>query len=200
MFLNFPAFLGTARLGKGLKDMSNDAAFALLLLLLGSTLGICIVHAVLTRVLRFIGRSIAPQLVVLTAILLGNIPIVWLAFNLVFREFAGNFSDIACGITYVVLTYNALGFCYFCVLNLSEGSLHVHILMDLLLSGRMQKDELDARYDVNTMINARVERMIALGQLRGQNGLFVVNNRGLLTVGRVLHIWRKLLKLPLSPT
>jgi hypothetical protein len=42
--------------------------------------------------------------------------------------------------------------------------------------------------------------MIALGQLRGQNGLFVVNNRGLLTVGRVLHIWRKLLKLPLSPT
>jgi hypothetical protein len=179
--------------------MSNSAALALLLLLLGSPLGICIIHAVLTRVIRFLGHSIAPQLVVLGTVLLGNIPMVWMAWSLAIPEFAGNLYGMSWCVAYVVLTYNALGFCYFCVLNVSETSLHVHILMHLLLSGRMRRDELAARYDVSTMISARVERMIALGQLRSRGGFFVVNNRGLLTVGRILHIWRKLLKLPLSP-
>ena len=179
--------------------MRNSAALILLALLLGSTVLTCIVHAMLTRLMRILRRSVAPQLVVLGIVLLGNIPILQLTSNLVFPELNGGLFAEACCIMYVLLTYNALGFCYFCVLNVSETSLHVHILMDLLLSGHLRGDELSTRYNVSAMIHARVERMIELGQLRNQSGRFVVNNRGLLIVGRIIHVWRRVLNLPLTP-
>jgi hypothetical protein len=179
--------------------MSDFAAFALLLLLLASPLAICIIHSVLTRLFAILGRSVAPQIVVFGTVLLGNIPMLWFAWKLVFREFAGDLAAIGCGVALVACTYNALGFCYFCLLNLSETSLHVHILMDLLLFGPVRADELAMRYGVRDMMNVRVERIIALGQVRNQNGLFIVNSRGLLTVGRIIHLWRKLLGLPLWP-
>jgi hypothetical protein len=180
--------------------MPESAALTLTLLLLTSPFAICIIQAAMTRFIRLLGLSISPQLLVLGIVLLGNIPMLWLAWRLVLQELAGGFLAGACGVTLVVLTYNALGFCYFSLLNLSETSLHVHILMDLLLSGPMAVDELASRYSVAALINARVDRMIALGQLRSLNGLFRVNSRGLLVVGRVIHVWRKLLRLPLSPS
>lgn len=179
--------------------MQHFSVTALLLLLLASPLVISIVHAAMTRLLRLLGVSIAPQLVVLRTVALGNVLMVWLAWELVFGKLGAGFSAIASGFTLVVLTYNALGFCYFCLLNLSETSLHVHILMDLLLSGPIPAEQLSIRYGVSEMINTRVERMIALGQLQRQNGFFVVNSPGLLTVGRIIHGCRKILRLPLAP-
>jgi hypothetical protein len=180
--------------------MRDSSALTLLLLFLASPLAVCIVQAAFTRLIRLLGLSFAPQLMVLGAVLLGNVPMVWLTWKLIFAQLLGDWPAVASGVALVLLTYNALGFCYFSLLNLSETSLHVHILTDLLLSGPMPADELAARYGIREMIHARIERMIALGQLRGQGGLFVVNSRGLLAVGRVIQVWRKLLGLPLSPT
>ncbi len=180
--------------------MSASPAARLLLLLLASPLAVCLIQAALTRIIRLLGFSLAPQLMVLGIVLLGNVPLVWLAWKLAFTSLAGNWPAMACGVVLVLLTYNALGFLYFNLLNLSETSLHVHILMDLLLSGSMPAGELAARYGVDNMMETRIERMIQLGQLRAQGAFFVVNNRSLLHVGRVIHIWRKLLKLPLTPT
>jgi len=181
--------------------MRDSPALTLLFLLLVSPLAVCITNAVLTRLFRIIGRrSVAPQLVVIGTVLFGNLPMLWLAWKLALQQLAPDVQAVFSGVVLVVLTYNGLGFCYFCLLNLSETSLHVHILMDLLLSGSMQAEELAVRYGVSEMINTRIERMIALGQLRNQNGFFVVNNRGLLAIGLVVQMWRKLLRLPLSPT
>ncbi|MGB6943706.1 MAG: hypothetical protein WBE37_15000 [Bryobacteraceae bacterium] len=167
---------------------------------MASPLAVCLIQAALTRIIRLLGVSLAPQLVVLGTVLLGNLPMVWLAWKLAFTPLAGNWPAMACGVVLVLLTYNALGFLYFNLLNLSETSLHVHILMDLLLSGSMPAGELAARYGVDNMIETRIERMIQLGQLQAQGASFVVNNRSLLHVGRVIHFWRKLLRLPLTPT
>ena len=179
--------------------MHESSALSLLLLLLAAPLAICIIQAALTRLCRPLGLLIAPQLLVLGTVLAGNVPMVWLAWRLAFSELAGDRVAIACGVALVVLTYNTLGVCYFCMLNLSETSLHVHILMDLLISGPMPVDELAARYGVGEMIEVRIERMIALGQLQSQGEYFVVRNTGLLVIGRIIHLWRKLLGLPLKP-
>jgi hypothetical protein len=170
------------------------------LVLLASPLAVCLIQAALTRLIRLLGVFLAPQVMVLGTVLLGNLPMVWLAWRLAFTPLAGDWPAIACGVVFVLLIYNALGFCYFNLLNLSETSLHVHILTDLLLSGSMPARELAARYGVDDMMETRIERMIQLGQLRAQGGSFIVNNRGLLRVGRVIHMWRKLLRLPLIPT
>lgn len=179
--------------------MRLSAPLILLLLLLASPLGIFLLQAALSRMLRLLRLSVAPQLLALGIVGIGNIPIIWLAWKWVFAGLAGDWLSIACGLILVIGTYHGLSFCYFNLLNLSETSLHVHILMELLLSGSAPAIDLEARYGVKEMMEVRVERMITLGQLRHHGDRFVANNRTLLIVGRLIHFWRRVLKLPLSP-
>jgi len=177
-----------------------SAPLILLLLLLASPLAICLVQALFSRLFRLLGLRVAPQILVLGIVAIGNVAILWLAWKWVFAALTGDWLSIACGLILVLSTYQALSFCYFNLLNLSETSLHIHILMDLLVSGPVPAAELEARYGVKEMMQTRVERMIKLGQLRRSQGdRFVANNRTLLLIGRLIHLWRRVLKLPLSP-
>src|SRR5206468_4583528 len=110
--------------------------------------------------------SLAPQLVALSTVLIGNVVLVWLAWDLALKDLCCGLVEQVSGVFYVLLAYNALAFCYFAVLNASETSLHVHILMTILAEGSIQPQELATRYDAKHMINARIERMIALGQIK----------------------------------
>jgi len=168
-------------------------------LLVIAPLGICFAHAVLTRLMGLFGQGrIAPQLVVLGTVLIGNVPMVWAAWKLVLERVCTGPAEIVAGILYVMLTYNAFGFCYFHVLNASETSLHVHIMMELL-KGNMPSDSLSKKYSAKDMITTRIERMIALGQLTEHDGHFVLHRGTLIIVGRVINFWRRILDLPLTP-
>jgi hypothetical protein len=77
--------------------------------------------------------------------------------------------------------------------------LHVNILMRLLVGGEMRPEELARIYGVKDMISARIDRMIALGQLEEKGGRYFLCNKSLIVVGRTINIWRRILGLPLSP-
>lgn len=171
------------------------------ILLIVSPFGICMAQAIVSRGLRGIGfQSIPPQFVALITIAIGNVPVLWLAWEWAPRDLSAAALDLVCGACYILLTYNALAFCYFNVLNASETSLHVHILMTLLIEGSIPSKELTERYNAHHMISARIERMIAFGQLRELDGRFVLSGQAhLVTIGRLINLWRKILGLPLSP-
>jgi hypothetical protein len=173
----------------------------LLVLLIASPLGICTLHAIISRIIfRIRPNWGAPQIIALGTIFVGNLPILWLAWDLTLKRVCVGAIDSACGVVYVLLTYNALGFWYFNILNLSETSLHVHILMELLIEGTIPSKQLATRYSAKEMVNTRIERMIALGQLAEQGERYVLSgNDVLLTVGKMIHTWRRILGLPLQP-
>jgi hypothetical protein len=127
------------------------------------------------------------------------IPVVWVSWSMAFRYISESRLDVYCGIIYVLLTYGGFSFCYFNVLNASETSLHVHIMTELLIEGSISVEDLSRNYGAEDMIDTRIERMIALGQLSESGGYFVVNRRTLVVVGRVINNWRRILRLPLSP-
>src|SRR3954468_19837483 len=104
--------------------------------MIAAPIGICLANAVACRVLRIIGFDAAPpQFVTLGAAAIGIVPVLWLSWNLALRETCVGPMSVFCGITYVLLTYGGFSFCYFQVLNASETSLHVHIMMKLLIEG-----------------------------------------------------------------
>jgi hypothetical protein len=128
------------------------------------------------------------------------VPVAWLSWVIAFEKSSSGELGVFCGICYVLLTYNALAFCYLNFLNASETSLHVHILMTLLLEGSIPFDDLTKRYGAREMIGARIERMIAFGQIKEVDGFFVLTGRAhLVTVGKLINQWRRVLRLPLSP-
>jgi hypothetical protein len=126
-----------------------------------------------------------------------NIPVMYLAWKLVLQSFP--LVDMLGGAAYVLLTYNACCFCYFWLLNVTETSLHVNILMRLLAGGGASPQELASRYSVQDMIDARIERMQSLGQLEERDGRYFLGDRTFLYVGSVYDRWRKILGMPLNP-
>jgi hypothetical protein len=171
---------------------------ALLVILIASLASLFILHAIACRVARATGHdSRPPQTIALGTILLWNVPVVLAAWRVAFRNLEG--FELVCGLLFVLMTYNACGFGYFCLLNVTETSLHVNILMRLWVQNGMTLDELTARYSVKQMIAARIERMIGLGQLEERDGRYYLRNNTFLLIERVYDMWRLLLGLPRSP-
>jgi hypothetical protein len=180
--------------------MTAGDSMAMAAIVIGAPVGLFVLHAALSRIVRFCGYgSVAPQIVAVGAAGIGNIPVAYLAWTVVLKNIAGGPMEVLCGYTYVLLTYNACCYGYFNILNLSETSLHVNILMRLLVGGGTRPEELARIYGVDEMISSRIDRMIALGQLKEKDGRYILGNRTLVLVGGVINAWRRLLGLPLSP-
>ena len=174
------------------------AELILIVLLLSTPVCLCAGHAIWTRILR--RRSVAPQLVAVSCVAVGNLPVLWIGWSFALKELCRTPLDVFYGLLYLLVTYNGFGFCYFHLLNASETSLHLHIMMTLLVEGDIRSEDLAARYGAEDMIGARIQRMIALDQLKERDGYFILNSRGLILVGRIINIWRRILGLPLNPT
>jgi hypothetical protein len=171
---------------------------ALALLLAGALLGLHLVHAVVSRLARYCGHgTVAPQTIALCTILASNIPVLYLAWRMVLETLP--LPDQLCGAIYVLLTYNALCFGYFWILNVTETSLHINILMRMWAEGGTPPEDLRTRYSVKDMINARVERMKALNQIEERAGRYYLRNSMFLVIERVYDVWRRVLGMPLSP-
>jgi hypothetical protein len=174
---------------------------ALALLLAGAPLGIYLCHAAMSRLQTICLRVHVPlQFMAVGTILAGNLPILWLARVVALNQLCSTPAEMFWGGCYVLLTYNALGFCYLCCVNLSDTSLHVHVLMTILMSGSIPSDELSERYSVRHILDVRIERMIQWGQITEKNGYFVLTGGRVLTaIGRLLQAWRKVLSLDSRP-
>jgi hypothetical protein len=175
-------------------------ALVLALIVILAPVGLFVLHAIVSRLVRYGAHgSVAAQTVTVGSIALGNLPLAFVTWELVLKHSTGGLFDALCGFAYVLATYNACCFCYLNVLNVSETSLHVNILMRLLTGGGMKLDDLGKIYGVREMINARIDRMTSLGQLLERDGRYYLNNTTLVRVGRVINAWRRVLRLPLTP-
>jgi hypothetical protein len=147
-----------------------------------------LVHAVLARLLRTV--SVGPQAAALGGVGAGNVVCIVPALLLA----AGPW-----GLVYVLLLYNSLAFCYFLISNTSETSLHVHMIMEILLAGEISRTELASRYSADHMIEARIGRMVAVGQLVERGGAYFSNGLAVVRLGAVYDLWRRILAMPRSP-
>jgi len=173
---------------------------ALTVILVVSPIGLLVGQAILSRLLRATGADVAPQLVALGTILIGNGVVGFLAWGFCLGTSCSGRLEMLCGLIYTLLVYNALCFCYLNVLNASETSLHVHIIMTVLLEGNVRPENLAAKYGAKEMIASRIDRMIALGQISERDGRFVLDKGALLvTIGKGINVLRRTLRLPLSP-
>lgn len=119
----------------------------------------------------------------------------------VYRGFAAGAAVCAllCGLDgdlpAALLTYGALGYCYFHFINLGETARRIRIVRELAEAGPagLTKEEVLARYDARTMVEVRFARLLNNGQVVERDGRFYVGKPAVLFMARTLLVMKRLL-------
>jgi hypothetical protein len=159
-----------------------------------STFGLLVVHIFAVRFFSFLKKPVSRQLVAIGCVLAGNVPVVGI-FLLSPPAEGWLDSRTLANLFYFLIVYNALGYSYFHLFNMSETARRIRILCEIDEFGTLDSTELAGRYGGREMIAARLERLVALGQLVRQGDRYLSKNSWLYYSALVVVEWKRLLKL-----
>jgi len=125
--------------------------------------------------------------------LAGHAPMAALVWLLVFRHATLTPSGLNVWLVYCLVVYNCIGYCYFHLFNMSETARRIRILRDILAAGSLHREEILAIYGANEVVEVRLSRLEATGQLRLQAGRYVIKGRLLYWAARLVAAWRGIL-------
>lgn len=163
--------------------MERDTLIFIAVLLL-SPLGLCLFHALAVRLVK----TASHQKLVMLCSLLFNLPLL-LTLWLLFRERLD-----AMTILYVLLVYNAFGYCYFHFFNLSETARRVKIVIGIRKGSVRKTRDLEEHYDYHNTIAVRLQRLEALGEIRRNgDGTFRLRRHILYAASLMINAVRSLL-------
>ncbi|OGP15651.1 MAG: hypothetical protein A2052_07245 [Deltaproteobacteria bacterium GWA2_54_12] len=97
---------------------------------------------------------------------------------------------------YALLAYALLAYSYFHLFNMGETARRVRILVELRERGNISVEELKSFYDAGAILDRRLERLVALGQVRLEGGRIVLKSRRLYWAAVVINWWGRILSLP----
>lgn len=157
---------------------------AALAVLLATPVTCVAVHAALARALR----RLAPQPVAMLAAIAGAGVDVAFALGVSPAE-----SRDAAAVAYALVVALGLGYTYFHFFNMSETARRIRILRTVHRAGTLAPAELEALYRTPDIVRVRLERLVALGQIRDVGGRWVLASRALYAAARVVFWWRALL-------
>jgi hypothetical protein len=167
----------------------NERAFLLLLFLLLSPLGLMAIHALAVRLNARAGRETSLQKLLVKVIALANGPILVAAWLIAGSE---GFSPTT--LLYVVLCFNAFGYCYFHFFNMSETARRVKIVITIKKGKALCDTEFDSAYTPEEALRIRLERLEQLSQIRkGDDGNYRIRSRLFYRVSFLIMLFRYLL-------
>lgn len=177
--------------------MASPNLFTYLILLASTPCLTLILQAAALRILRLIQIETSPQLVAIFSVLAGYPVIGIIAWWSFLRHLKlGLELGIAC--LYGVTVYGGLAYAYFHLFNMSETARRFRILYELKSRGRMTRRELDTRYSPTRMLSIRLERLVAMGQLRKEGDRYFLHGKLLYSTAKILVIWGRLLRLSME--
>jgi hypothetical protein len=176
--------------------MIRSGYFSYLVLLALTPCFVLLLHGILVRIIRRMGSSLSPLEVAAIAVMGGYPVMAFILWQYHFKFLT--LGELLWPVLFAVIVYSCLAFCYFILFTMTETARRIHILQRIREEGPMAVQELASEYNASDMLNVRLERMVALKQLKRDNGKFFIRNTLLYWAGRVLEVWAKLLGFPVS--
>lgn len=151
-----------------------------------------LIHVICARILGRVKQEVSPLPVAAWAVFLGYPVIFFLVwqFHLKFLKPGEWLWPIA----YAIIVYSCLSFCYFILFTMSETARRIYILRRIHEGGAVPITELAAEYSAAGMLSLRLERMVALKQLKYIQGRYFLDARLLFGIGVAVAAWAKLLR------
>ena len=171
----------------------------LAVLLLTSPAGIFIGHIVAYRALRAAGRQTSAHASAIAGIALYLLVLAAIAAALTWGRVTDSWVTAISAAAYVMATYGAMSVLYLDVVNIAETSLHMHLLLEIAWDDRLSLARLIEKYSPARMVEERLARLIALGQVRRDGDRYLLGNRSALRLAKTMDVWRRIIGLPTSP-
>jgi len=162
--------------------------FELLALLAATPILVLACHVVASRALP----RWPPQLVAMLAVLAASIPMGGLLWRFGLAELTEG-PELVTTIVYVTATYGALAYTYFHFFNMSETARRIRILCAIHRAGSLGPDELTGIYRAPDIVALRLQRLVALRQLKCEAGRYTLDRKLLYRAARIVLAWRGLL-------
>lgn len=149
---------------------------------------IAAVHAAWSR----IDRSGLPQTVAARSIILGYLPAAIILWEAVFAS-APFTADSALAAFYCFVVYSSFSYAYFHLFNMSETARRIRIINEIHRAGAMRYEQLTAMYRSRDIIELRLNRLVAMKELRLHDGCYAMNGRLLYLAALFISRWRRLI-------
>ncbi len=157
------------------------------------------VTALLIRNRRHSGRQISPQNSCFHA---GAVVFIATAASWLALSVSGNdpkVMELLGGIAYLGAYCICVTFMNWFVFVVSDTSMHVHLMVEIGREEGMPLAELQRRYNKQAIINARIPRLLELGQLGLRGNRLVLGGRWVLAGAGAARLMRVLLSIPPHP-
>lgn len=156
------------------------------------------IHAAASRYFLRYRPKISRQIICVLSILIGYIPTYLLLWHFVIADMASIQHKILPTIFYGLIIYNALGYCYFHIFNMSETSRRVRILYELYRAGSLSASDVASLYDVQDILSVRIDRLISMGQIKKNDGRYVLDGLILYYAAKLVAFWAYLIGIPMG--
>jgi hypothetical protein len=166
------------------------AEAAILLVLVLSPAIMLLVHMLMVRTLH----DKSQQIIAVKAVLAAFVPVGFILYMVSLR-FMGSASDLIISVTYAGAVYGLLGMTYFHFFNMSETARRIRILYEIHQAGTLSAETMTSLYKTTGIVTSRLQRLVAMGQLKYDAGYYSIDGRTLYIAGLVVVFFRKLLGL-----
>lgn len=173
-----------------------DSSIYVLAVCFGSTALIFVITATLNY-LRAPASSASCHAHFLLATRIGNLVAVIALLASAFIDDSGY--AVAANTIYGLLVINNAAFFLWHFFALTDVSMHIHLLVEIHRAGRISREGLQARYNKDVIIRARIPRLIALHQLSLEGGVLRVAGNTVVTNAKVFALCRAILGIPKRP-
>lgn len=157
------------------------------------------VTAFLVRLYRHTGRHVSPQAACFHAGILVFVASLAAWLFLASRAETLNAGELLGGLAYFSSCCTCCTFLNWFVFAVSDTSMHVHLMVEVGREDGIALDKLQRRYNKQAIIQARIPRLLELGQMRLCGDRLVLGGRWVLAGAEAARLMRILLSIPPHP-
>ena len=171
----------------------NTAIVKILIMLVVSPILILALHAVVSRYFTRYKPAVSRQIVCAICILIGHIPMAMSLWYFVMIDV----QEALPTILYSLVVYNAIGYSYFHIFNMSETARRIRLLYELYLAGQLKSSDISSSYNPQDILLVRIDRLISMGQIKQADNRYMLDGYFLYYVAKVVVFWANLIKSPM---
>ena len=176
-----------------------DFMLCILLILCFSPILILGLHIGIQRASRGFSWKLPAQIGAFMAIFGAFIPVAYVEWQSASDEMLLSSESVFGFLAYILIVYLMIGYLYISLLNLSDTSLHIHILMEIASSRELLLSSIEKEYNKDTLVDTKIDRLISLGLLRCEADRLYSGNKGYLYYGYLFDFWRWVMCMPTEP-
>ncbi len=169
-----------------------NSSLSLIVALVFSPFILFFLHVCISRLALLVNGKISSAYSVALAIAMGFIVILGFSWVAYFR-FSEPRQERFLGLFYCAVVYGCFSYAYLHLFYMGETARRLHILYELKLHGCLTREQLTQHYGAQTMLEVRLDRLVAMGQLKREGDRYVVQKRFLCWASGILMAWSKLI-------